>query len=164
MDALTVPVEIAPTDPRVLPLIQTHLALMRELTPEQSVHAMDAGALEAGGARFFAIFDGGEAVAMGALRPLGPVNGETGHGEIKSMHVRERMRGQGLADAMLAHLLAVARQEGMGRVSLETGARPAFAPARAFYARHGFAACPPIEGYKDDPESVFMTMTLDPAA
>ncbi len=107
------------------------------------------------GVRFFAAFDQGQPVAMGALKSLG---GE--HGELKSMHVIEERRGQGLADAVLSRLIDEARAAGMERVSLETGSQPVFHAARAFYRRHGFSDCPPFEGYVEDPHSTFMTRTL----
>ncbi|MXQ09125.1 GNAT family N-acetyltransferase [Alphaproteobacteria bacterium GH1-50] len=128
---------------------------MRASSPACSVHAMEAGDLVASGARFFAVMDGDEAVAMGALKRLA-----SGGGEVKSMHVREDRRGRGLADLVLGHLLDVARTSGMPRLFLETGSQDAFRPARAFYARHGFAPCPPFEGYAEDPNSVFMTRAL----
>jgi putative acetyltransferase len=147
--------EVAPTDPALAPLIAAHLTLMRASSPACSVHAMDAGALAGAGVRFFAVFEGGDAVAMGALKGLA-----SGEGELKSMHVRSDRRGKGLADVVLARLLDAARKAGMARVSLETGSQEAFAPARAFYARHGFEMCRPFEGYADDPNSVFMTRVL----
>lgn len=149
------PVEVRPTDPRVLPLIDSHLQLMRASSPACSVHAMEAAALEATGIRFFAMFDGDGAVAMGALRAI-----SEDHGELKSMHVRHDRRGQGLADAILRVLLDEARAAGMARVSLETGSQEAFGPARAFYGRHGFTTCGPFEGYRPDPNSFFMTLAL----
>ena len=45
-------------------------------------------------------------------------------------------------------------------LSLETGTMPEFAPARAFYLRHGFEHCGPFAEYTDDPNSVFMTKKL----
>ena len=56
--------------------------------------------------------------------------------------------------------LAEAQSRGYARLSLETGAEPAFAPARALYQRFGFALCAPFAGYAEDPNSVFMTRTL----
>lgn len=154
MDALT-PVEVSPTDPRVLPLVAAHLELMRASSPACSVHAMEAADLEESGARFFAIFRGDDILAMGALKAI---NAE--HGELKSMHVSKTQRGQGLADAILAKLLCEARAAGMTRVSLETGSQAPFAAARAFYGRNGFNTCGPFEGYSEDPHSVFMTKAL----
>ena len=153
MDTLTGDIrEVAPTEPAILPLIERHLTLMHASSPACSVHAMDAARLADAGVRFFAAFEAGEAVAMGALKAL-----SHGGGELKSMHVGEAHRGRGLADAILAHLIDAARASGMTMLYLETGSQDAFAPARAFYARHGFSFCAPFEGYIEDPHSVFMT-------
>jgi putative acetyltransferase len=35
-----------------------------------------------------------------------------------------------------------------------------FLPARRLYERAGFVECPPFEGYREDPMSVFMTKVL----
>ena len=156
MDSLTRDIrEIAPTAPEAAALIEAHLTLMRASSPACSIHAMEVADLAEAGARFFAVFDAGEVVAIGALKRLSGA-----HGEVKSMHVRADRRGAGLADAVLGHLLDVALSEGMDRVSLETGSQEAFGPARAFYARHGFDFCPPFEGYEEDPNSVFMKKDL----
>jgi putative acetyltransferase len=56
--------------------------------------------------------------------------------------------------------MAEARAAGMGRLSLETGSWPYFLPARALYARHGFVECGPFGDYRDDPNSIFMTIAL----
>ena len=156
MDPLSLSVrQVAPTDPAVSPLIDRHLKLMRASSPACSIHAMEAADLADTGAVFLAAFDGERAVAMGALKEVA-----RGHGELKSMHVLEALRGQGLAGVILAHLLNEARARGMERVSLETGSQPVFEPARAFYRRHGFADCAPFEGYVLDPNSTFMTREL----
>ncbi len=155
MDALTDIREVAPTDPALAPLITRHLDLMYAQSPGCSVHAMDASSLADAGVRFFAAFEDGEAVAMGALKPLAGATGE-----LKSMHVRMDKRGGGLADAILERLLTTAGTLGMHQIYLETGSQAEFAPARAFYTRHGFGLCPPFEGYTEDPASVFMTRRL----
>ena len=36
-----------------------------------------------------------------------------------------------------------------------------FAPARALYARFGFEVCAPFADYRDDPNSVCMTLELE---
>jgi len=61
---------------------------------------------------------------------------------------------------MLRHIMEVARAQGMTRLSLETGAWPYFAPARALYAKHGFTECPPFGDYVADPNSIFMERQL----
>ena len=92
-------------------------------------------------------------LAVGALKQL-----SVDHGEVKSMHTAEPMRGQGIGSTLLLHIIAIARVRGMSRLSLETGSWAYFAPARAFYARHGFVECPPFGDYHPDPHSVFMTL------
>ena len=68
---------------------------------------------------------------------------------------------------MLRHIIQTARQYGMSRLSLETGAAEYFAPARTFYKSYGFVECPPFAEYLLDPNSVFMSLDLrqyDPEA
>jgi putative acetyltransferase len=62
---------------------------------------------------------------------------------------------------MLDHLLGVARQRGFSRVSLETGAMAAFAPARSMYAKAGFTECAPFGDYFFSPNSTCMTLSLE---
>lgn len=147
--------EIRPDDPAVASLIDGHLALMRASSPACSAHAMDPGALVAAGVRFFVLTEAGRPVAIGALKRV-----SADHGELKSMHVARAARGRGLARRMLAHLLRTAREAGYDRVSLETGSQDAFRPARALYAAEGFRECGPFEGYRPDPNSVFMTRAI----
>jgi putative acetyltransferase len=61
---------------------------------------------------------------------------------------------------MLSHLLAVARNRGFTRVSLETGSAFAFAPARSLYASAGFRQCEPFGDYRLSPNSTYMTLRL----
>jgi putative acetyltransferase len=132
-----------------------HTADMHAQTPPESIHMMDAGQLAISEVAFFVMREEGHAIGMGAFKHLSGT-----HGEIKSMHILHEHRGRGLSKAMLTHLLDAARQAGLTRLSLETGAEPIFAPARGLYERAGFAYCPPFEGYNLDPNSVFMTKVL----
>ena len=104
---------------------------------------------------FWSVWEGETLVGVGALKQIG-----ADHGEVKSMHTAEAMRGRGVGSALLCHMIASARARGMVRLSLETGAWPYFASARAFYARHGFVECPPFGDYRPDSNSVFMTLVL----
>jgi putative acetyltransferase len=94
-------------------------------------------------------------LGVGALKRLSP-----DHGEVKSMHTAEAARGRGVASALLGRIVESARAAGLTRLSLETGSWPYFAPARALYARHGFTECGPFGDYREDPNSVFMTLPL----
>lgn len=144
-------------DSRVIALLQTHLVRARAETARGSAHALDLSALRGADMTFWSAWEGddgpdGTIVGVGALRRL-----DAGHGEVKSMHVAEPARGRGIGGALVEHIVAEARGRGMTRVSLETGAWPYFAAARALYARHGFVRCAPFGDYRDDPNSVFMT-------
>lgn len=144
-----------PLTPDLGHLFARHTADMHAETPPESIHMMDRGALAAPGIRFFVLREDGQPLAMGAFKRI-----DATHAEIKSMHVLAEVRGRGLSRAMLAHLTAAARAEGVTRLSLETGSQPGFAAARTLYARNGFAECPPFEDYVPDPNSVFMTKVL----
>jgi len=73
---------------------------------------------------------------------------------------RHAFGGQGVAAALLRHILDEAHSRGYRRLSLETGSMREFAPARTLYERHGFSYCPPFGDYGDDANSVFMTLVL----
>ncbi|WP_395690417.1 GNAT family N-acetyltransferase [Nocardioides sp.] len=146
---------VAAEDPRtedVRALLGQHLALMASLSPPEEVHALDVAALAGPSVTFVTYRAGGDLLGVGALKDLGG-----GHGELKSMHTAAAARGRGVATAVLEHLVEVARARGLDRLSLETGSPAAFAPARAFYARHGFVECGPFGEYAESPWSSFWT-------
>lgn len=136
-------------------LMQRHTADMHADTPPESIHMMDASQLAGAGIWFFVMREEGQPIGMGAFKRI-----DDSHAEIKSMHVLAEVRGRGLSRRMLDHLMDAARAEGFTRLSLETGVQPTFIAARALYANAGFVECPPFEGYRDDPNSVFMTRSL----
>jgi putative acetyltransferase len=143
------------TDPRVIALVDAHLARVRVVSPPESVHALNLARLKDPAISFWTVADGDAIVGMGALKLLAP-----DHGEVKSMYVAEAARGRGFGAAMLRHIIAAAKAEGMARLSLESGSREYFIPAHRLYAALGFAQCGPFGDYKPDPISVFMTMDL----
>jgi putative acetyltransferase len=144
-------------DPRVVALLDLHVARARAETARGSSHALDLSGLRAPEVTFWAAWEGDEVVGVGALRRL-----SADHGEIKSMHTAEAARGRGVGTAILRQIVAVARAHGISRLSLETGSWPYFAAARALYSRHGFVECEPFGDYRNDPNSVFMTLSLHP--
>jgi len=142
-------------DQAVLDLIQLHRTRALAVTPLCSAHALDISGLKAPEVSFWSAWDGDLLLGIGALKRL-----DATHGEVKSMHTAEVARRRGVGSAMLRHIMGAAREQGMRRLSLETGAMDYFAPARALYARHGFVECPPFGDYRPDPNSVFMTLDL----
>jgi putative acetyltransferase len=146
---------IAVDDPRtadVRALLERHLAFANEHTPPEDVHALDVDALVHPSVTLVACRIDGRLLGVGALRDLGD-----GHGELKSMHTAAEARGRGVAGAIVTHLIGLARERGLTRLSLETGTPDAFAPARALYARHGFVECGPFGDYRPSTSSTFMT-------
>jgi putative acetyltransferase len=141
--------------PAIHALLQEHLANMALHSPPESIHALDLEALRSPDISFWSAWSGADLLGCGALREL-----DSFHGEIKSMRTSSTHRRQGVAAAMLVHLIDVATYRGYTRLSLETGSMAAFAPARELYARFGFIACEPFADYVADPYSVFMTRLL----
>jgi putative acetyltransferase len=137
-------------------LLERHLAYARANTKPEEVYALEAAALADASVSFFSFRGDDGLLGVAALKQL---DGE--HAEIKSMHTAEAARGRGIGRALLDHLLAVARERGYRRVSLETGAGPAFAAARGLYASAGFSLCEPFGEYLPSPNSVCMTLSLD---
>lgn len=143
------------TGPEIRGLLEEHLRSMYELSPPESVHALDLTALREPDITFWTAWSGGELLGCGALKAL-----ERSHGEIKSMRTATTRRRTGVGRAMLEHIMAEARARAYGRLSLETGSMEAFAPARRLYERFGFTYCGPFANYGEDPNSVFMTLEL----
>ena len=141
--------------PDVAAFLQAHLDQMHELSPPESVHALDLAALRAPDVTFWSAYEDDTLVGCGALKVL-----DSRHGEIKSMRTDPAQRGRGIAGQLLRHIIAEARARGLRRLSLETGSEEFFAPARRLYARHGFQPCPPFADYTDDPLSGYFTLDL----
>lgn len=143
------------TGRKVADLLREHLREMYEITPAQSVHALDLKGLRAPGITFWSAWEGRELVGCGALKEL-----DSTRGEIKSMRTTPAHRGKGVASKMLAHIIEEARRRGYRELSLETGSPKEFLPAIALYERYGFVRCGPFADYRIDPNSVYMTKRL----
>ena len=141
--------------PEIRALLEEHLRNMRSISPPESVHALDLEALRKPEITFWTVWSGAELLGCGALKAL-----DARHGEIKSMRTAARHRRQGVARAMLAHIIDAARVRQFERLSLETGAQPEFEPARRLYEDFGFEYCAPFGEYAEDRNSVFMTRRL----
>jgi putative acetyltransferase len=144
-----------PAAPDVAALIAAHRAFAGRVTPPDRVHAVAPDGLTAAEVVVLGMRSQGELLAVGALRPVDPT-----HVELKTMHVREDLRGRGLGRVLLDRLLAEAAGRGFRQASLETGDGPDFAPARALYEAVGFRRCPPFGPYRDVPHGVCLTRSL----
>lgn len=141
--------------PAIRALLDEHLRNMRELSPPESVHALDVERLRAPGITFWTAWEGPLLLGCGALKEL-----DHRHGEVKSMRTPVALRRRGAGRAILAHIIDVARSRGYARLSLETGSFEAFRPAQRLYESFGFTYCGPFGEYAEDPNSTFMTLRL----
>lgn len=136
-------------------LLNEHLQSMYELSPPESVHALDLEKLRKPGITFWTAWKNTQLLGCGALKEL-----DSKHGEIKSMRTPKALRRQGAGRAILAQMIETARSRGYERLSLETGTMQAFQPAQRLYQSFGFTYCEPFADYTEDPNSVFMTLRL----
>lgn len=143
--------------PEIQSLLEEHLRNMHEISPPESVHALDLDGLRKPDVTFWTVWSSdSELLGCGALKEVDPR-----HGEIKSMRTADAYRRQGVARAMLKHIIEESQRRNYHRLSLETGSQPEFEPAQKLYEGFGFTHCPPFGDYVTDPNSVFMTRVLD---
>jgi putative acetyltransferase len=114
-------------------LLALHLAGMQANTPAGHVFALDLSGLKAPNVTVWTAWRGDRVAGVAALKALSPE-----HGELKSMRTHPDFLRQGVAAALLDHVVEHARRRGMRRLSLETGRGPEFEPAVALYRRSGF--------------------------
>ncbi len=139
-------------------LLDKHVAFAKKHSPPEDMHALGVAGLLAENVSFFSLREDGVLLGVGALKQLDEL-----HAEAKSMHTVKEARRCGVGRAMIDHLVEVARSRGCRRISLETGSMAAFAPARALFRSAGFETCAPFADYGPSPNSVFMTLELDPS-
>ena len=137
-------------------LINEHLQGMNQHSPPESIHALNLEGLKRPEITFWSVWQQSELVGCGALKELDPL-----HGEVKSMRTSSAHLRKGVARRMLRYIIEEAKRRGYKRLSLETGSMDAFDPAKKLYELFGFQYCNPFADYKDDPNSVFMTLELE---
>ena len=143
------------TGEAIAAFLRGHLDHMHEITPPESVHALDLEGLRAPDVTFWSVWEGEVLLGCGALKELDPRSGE-----IKSMRTDAAHRGRGVASRILEHIMEEARRRGYESLFLETGSMREFEAARSLYLRYGFERRGPFGDYVDDPNSVFMTRRL----
>ncbi|MES1201711.1 MAG: GNAT family N-acetyltransferase [Pseudomonadota bacterium] len=126
-------------------------------TPREFCHHMTVEQMaEPSTTVFIARNEAGEAIGMGALK-----RHRAGLGEVKRMFTRPTARDGGIAGRIVQQIEALARQEGLQRLALETGAVPGFHPAWRVYEREGFTRCGAFLDYPaDSPHNVYYEKLL----
>ena len=143
------------TGQEIADFLDRHIQDMKSVSPPESKHALDIEGLRSQDITFWTVYENHLLAGCGALKEL-----DATHGEIKSMRTAPDFRGRGIATGLLRHIVTVSRDRGYHRLSLETGSMAYFKPARQLYLKHGFELCRPFAGYREDPNSVFMSLSL----
>jgi putative acetyltransferase len=139
----------------VLALLEEHLRNMHELSPPDQVFAFDANKLKGPDISFWTAWNGELLLGCAALKEVSSTEGE-----IKSMRTPSAMRRTGAGRALLNHVIDVARSRSYRVLFLETGRHPAFLPAQTLYGSAGFKLCGPFGAYRENGNSVFMSLCL----
>src|SRR5215469_14883373 len=97
-------------------LLRLHVRRMRANSPPGTSFALDLTGLQAPGVTVWSGWVGSRIAGVGALKDLAD-----GCGEVKSMCTHPDFLRQGIARALLEHIIRAAQDLGMRKLSLETG-------------------------------------------
>jgi putative acetyltransferase len=136
-------------------LLDLHVAAMRGHSPADACHVLPASALDRPDILFLTAREDGALLGVGALKALGPQEGE-----IKSMRTTPQALRRGVAATLLRAIVAEARAREYLRLLLETGTGPAFAAANALYERASFTETGPFGGYPASNFTRFLALHL----
>jgi len=141
--------------PQVNDLLRKHFIELRSVSPEGSTHVLDIPGLKVSSIKFWSLWDADELIGCGALKFL-----DKHHGEFKSIRVADKFRGKGMGEKIISHLIDQAREIGIKKLSIETGAGNFFKPARKLFQKFGFKTCKPFAHYKEDPNSCYFNLEI----
>lgn len=151
--SFTIAVE-SPLQDDVRALVQALNAFTYDLTPAEFRHHMTVEQMAQPDTTLFVAREAsGAPLGMGALR-----RHDGGVGEVKRMFVQPASRGLGVGGAVLERIEALAREQGLKRVVLETGSN--FDAAKRVYERGGFEPCEPVLDYPPSPWTAFYAKAL----
>jgi putative acetyltransferase len=142
-------------NPEVHELLIKHFIELRSVSPEGSTHVLDIEGLKDPFIKFWSLWENDKLMGSGALKFL-----DKNHGEFKSIRVNDKFRNQGYGLKVINHLIDEAKKLDIKKLSLETGAGNFFVPARKLFVKCGFKICDPFSHYKQDVNSVYMSMLI----
>tara|TARA_B100000787_G_scaffold405_1_gene340 strand:+ start:197 stop:664 length:468 start_codon:yes stop_codon:yes gene_type:complete len=142
-------------NPEVHELLIKHFIELRSVSPEGSAHVLDIAGLKDPSIKFWSLWEESDLMGSGALKFI-----DIEHGEFKSIRVSDRFKGKGNGLKVINHLINEAKKLNIKRLSLETGAGDFFLAARKLFNKSGFETCEPFSHYKNDVNSVYMTMLI----
>ena len=142
-------------NPEVYEFLIKHFIELKSVSPEGSPHVLDIGGLKDPSIKFWSLWENNSLLGSGAIKFL-----DKKHGEFKSIRVNDKFRRKGYGIAVINHLIEKSKKQGIERLSLETGAGEFFTPARKLFIKCGFKFCNPFSHYKNDVNSVYMSMLI----
>ena len=143
-------------DPKVNELLIKHFIELRSVSPKGSTHVLDIAGLKDPSIKFWSLWVENELMGIGALKFL---NKE--HGEFKSIRVSDRYRSKGYGLKVINYLINEAKKLNIKKLSLETGAGEFFYSARKLFSKCNFKPCEPFSHYKNDINSVYMSLLIN---
>lgn len=146
--------------PQVVALLDALDRYLGELYEPEANHLLSVQELLVPEVTFLAAWQGDRIVGTGAVRrmPGGLDTDGRAYGEVKRMYVDPALRGQRIAERLLAALEGSLRERGLDRALLETG--EAQHAAMRLYERCGYVRRAAFGGYPDNGLSVFMQKAL----
>ena len=137
-------------------LLVKHFIELRSVSPEGSAHVLDIAGLKDPSIKFWSLWEENNLMGSGALKFL-----DKEHGEFKSIRVSDKFRNKGNGSKVINHLINEAKKLNIKKLSLETGAGNFFLSARKLFYKCGFETSKPFSHYKNDVNSVYMTMLIN---
>ena len=142
-------------DLKVNELLIKHFNELRSVSPAGSTHVLDIEGLKDKSIKFWSLWENKNLLGCGALKLL-----KEDHGEFKSIRVADNYRNKGNGIKIINHLIDKAKNLGIKKLSIETGAGEFFLPARKLFKKCGFNICKPFAHYKEDPNSCYMSLLI----
>ena len=136
-------------------LITLHQQRMYDGSPPGTSFALDLSGLEGAAVTVLEARDADTLLGVGALLELSSTEGE-----IKSMRTADSALRRGVGQALLDHIVGIARERGYRRLLLETGTGETFEPANRLYLRNGFTRCAPFGDYAETDFNIFYELAL----
>ena len=136
-------------------LLTKHFIELRSVSPDDSCHVLDIKGLKDSSIKFWSFWDNNQLIGCAALKFL-----DDERGEFKSIRVEDNSRGKGFGKKIISHLIEVAKNEGIKKLSIETGAGDFFKSARKLFKKFGFKTCRPFADYKEDPNSCYFDLEI----
>ena len=136
-------------------LLKKHFIELRSVSPEGSTHVLDIKGLQDPSIKFWSLWKNNELIGCGALKFL-----DKEHGEFKSIRLADKFRKKGNGIKIMKHLIDETKKLNIKKISIETGAGDFFKPARELFFLSGFKTCEPFAHYKEDVNSIYMSMLI----